>query len=137
MKRMAAAMATGIVLAGTALTGTASATSAVPGDRVCQSTTLFVTHELCVTFQNVADADVVELEVRATTRTGMGHWQLFGPRGTVKDSLDGEWKDRTHYWSGYEDGANGDLWCAVFWRDTGAGYIKGTQPLCVKATNRW
>ncbi|TXS39748.1 hypothetical protein EAO75_43470 [Streptomyces sp. uw30] len=134
MKRMAVAMAAGIVLAGAA---SASATEATDIRTVCQSTTLFVSHELCVTFQNVADADVEKMEVRATTSTGMGHWELFGPRGTIKNSLDGEWKDRTHDWSGYQDGANGDLWCAVFWRDTGAGYIKGTQPLCVKATNRW
>ncbi len=132
MKRIAAAMAAGIVLAGTA---SASATAAENGrPRKCQSTTLFVSHELCVTFEYTADADVVGMEVRASTRTGMGHWELFGPRGTIKNSLDGEWKDRTHDWSGYQDGAYRDLWCAVFWKDMGggSGYIKGTQPLCVR-----
>ncbi|QOV40808.1 hypothetical protein IM697_21895 [Streptomyces ferrugineus] len=136
MKRMAAAMAAGIVLAGTAsASASASAAAAAPQNRkVCQSTTLFISHTLCVDFQNqLFDADVVRMEVRASTSTGMGHWELFGPRGTIKNSLDGEWKDRTHDWSGYQDGAHGDLWCAVFWRNTGAGYIKGTQPLCVRA----
>ncbi|MFE9017523.1 hypothetical protein ACFYNL_02920 [Streptomyces sp. NPDC007808] len=138
MKRMAAAMAAGIVLAGTA-SASASAAEAADIRTVCQSTTLFVSHELCVTFQNVADADVEKMEVRATTSTGRGHWELFGPRGTIRNSYDGEWKNITHSWSGYQDGANGDLWCAVFWKDMGggSGYIKGTQPLCVKATNRW
>ncbi|MEU1277365.1 hypothetical protein [Streptomyces sp. NPDC005805] len=137
MKRMAAAMAAGIALTGIASTS-ASAAESAPRDRTsCQSTTLFVTHTLCVDFEgDLYDADVVKMEVRATTRTGMGHWELYGPRGTIRNSLDGEWKDRTHYWSGYQDGGHGDLWCAVFWKDMGggSGYIKGTQPLCVRAT---
>ncbi len=134
MKRMAAAMAAGIVLTGTA--SAASAEAAPQNRRVCQSTTLFVSHTVCVDFQNdLYDADVVRMEVRASTSTGMGHWELYGPRGTIKNSLDGEWRNRTHDWSGYQDGAHGDLWCAVFWKDMGggSGYIKGTQPLCVKA----
>ncbi|MER5890929.1 hypothetical protein ABT160_44530 [Streptomyces sp. NPDC001941] len=135
MKRMTAALAAGIVLAG-AVSTSASAAQAAPRDRTyCQSTTLFVTHTLCVAFEgDLYDADVVKMDVRATTSTGRGHWELYGPHGTISNSLDGEWKDRPHYWSGYQDGAHGDLWCAVFWKDMGggSGYIKGTQPLCVK-----
>ncbi|MEW5537668.1 hypothetical protein [Streptomyces cyaneofuscatus] len=127
-----AAAATGIILA--SLTATpASAAPAVDRQR-CQSATLFVNHTLCVTFQgDLYNADVVKMDVRASTSTGMGHWELYGPRGTIKNSLDGEWRNRTHDWSGWQDGAHGDLWCAVFWKDMGggSGYIKGTQPLCV------
>ncbi|RLV67849.1 hypothetical protein STAN_3373 [Streptomyces sp. CBMAI 2042] len=130
-----AAAATGIILA--SLTATpASAAPAVDRQR-CQSATLFVNHTLCVTFQgDLYNADVVKMDVRASTSTGMGgHWELYGPRGTIKNSLDGEWRNRTHDWSGWQDGAHGDLWCAVFWKDMGggSGYIKGTQPLCVTA----
>ncbi|MEU9161902.1 hypothetical protein AB0D29_16730 [Streptomyces sp. NPDC048424] len=130
-RRMSAAMAAGIVLVGIA----PAAAEAAPQDRRrCQSTTLFITHTLCVDFENDwFDADVVKMEVRASTTTNLGHWELYGPHGTVKNSTDGEWKDRTHYWSGYQDGANGDRWCAVFWMNVGGSYIKGTQPLCVTA----
>ncbi|MFJ5736725.1 hypothetical protein [Streptomyces microflavus] len=137
-RRMAAATAAGIALAGIASAPvSAAAAEAAPRDRqVCQSATLFVSHTLCVDFQgDLYNADVVKMEVRASTSTGMGHWELFGPRGTIANSTDGEWRNRTHYWSGWQDGAHGDRWCAVFWKDMGggSGYIKGTQPLCVTA----
>ncbi|MFF5480892.1 hypothetical protein ACFY5C_26645 [Streptomyces sp. NPDC012935] len=135
MKRMAAAMAAGIVLAGMASASASAAETAPQQDRTrCQSTTLFISHTLCVNFEgDLYDADVVKMEVRASTKTNLGHWELFGPRGTISNSTDGEWKDRTHYWSGYQDGAHGDRWCAVFWMNVGGSYIKGTQPLCVTA----
>lgn len=50
------------------------------------------------------DADVVKMEVRAFTTTNMGHGELYGPHGTIRNSTDGEWKDHTHYWSGYQGG---------------------------------
>lgn len=60
------------------------------------------------------------------------HWELSGPRGTISNSTDGEWQNRSHWWSGYQDGAHGDLWCAVFWKPSlSGGYVQGTKPVCV------
>lgn len=129
-RRMAAAMVAGILLAGIA----PAAEAAQQDRRRCQSATLFISHTLCVDFEgDLFDADVVKMVVRASNKTSFGHWELYGPRDTIQNSTDGEWKDRTHYWSGYQDGANSDRWCAVFWLYLDGTRIKRTQPLCVTA----
>ncbi|MEU0529764.1 hypothetical protein [Amycolatopsis tolypomycina] len=139
--RMAAAMvvAAGTVLAGIA-SGPASASTAAADYERCQSAeypSVAFSHTVCVTFRGngsgVPPNDVIRMNVRSSGRTGIGHWELFGPHGTVSNSLDGEWKDRTHDWAGYQDSSFGDRWCAVFWRDGGggSGYYRATPPVCV------
>ncbi|WP_329266955.1 hypothetical protein [Streptomyces sp. NBC_01451] len=63
--------------------------------------------------------------------------ELHGPTdGVVELPLHVAWSGMTAYDMGSPRQrmglANGDLWCAVFWKDMGGGsaYIKGTQPLC-------
>ncbi|SDW24310.1 hypothetical protein SAMN05421504_10150 [Amycolatopsis xylanica] len=137
--RMAAAMAlaAGTVLAGIA-SGPASASTAEDNER-CQDATypsVAFSHKVCVTFRGSGGAnDVIRMNVNSFGRTGIGHWELFGPHGTISNSLDGEWKDRRHDWAGYQDSSFGDLWCAVFWRDGGggSGYYRATPPVCVKS----
>ncbi|MET9002083.1 hypothetical protein [Amycolatopsis sp. NPDC004169] len=140
--RMAAAMAltAGTVLAGIA-SGSASASAAADNER-CQSAdypSVAFSHTVCVTFRGNGSGappnDVIRMNVRSSGGTGIGHWELFGPHGTISNSLDGEWKDRTHAWAGYQDSSFGDLWCAVFWKDGGggSGYYRATPPVCVKS----
>lgn len=142
--RMVAAMAlaAGTVLAGIA-SGPASASASAAADyERCQSAnypSVAFSHTVCVTFRGNGSGappnDVIKMNVRSSGRTGIGHWELFGPHGTVSNSLDGEWKDRTHDWAGYQDSSFGDLWCAVFWKDGGggSGYYRATPPVCVKS----
>ncbi|MFD3518638.1 hypothetical protein [Streptomyces sp. NPDC058657] len=153
-RRMAAAMAAGTVLAGIAsgsasASASASASGPAPASTSasaeadyerCQSAnypSVAFSHTVCVTFRGNGSGappnDVIRMNVRSSGRTGIGHWELFGPHGTVSNSLDGEWKDRTHAWAGYQDSSFGDRWCAVFWKDGGggSGYYRATPPLCV------